>query len=399
MAPGSERQTEPHLLFLGRGFKVQRIELIEELCKRFGFRITVATYGHNPPVRSSFLRHVVLEGRETWMRAITDDDTYFHLNIKVLQLMRAGGFDAVVAAGFGSLTTFLAQRYAVWKQIPFILWHENTPWYEEVRPWYISALKRRFLKRCTHCWATGAAAREHLVGLAYPEERTFTVPYVVDAERFARESTALRPRRSLIRRELGLPEDVPVVIQVGKLVERKGIPELLDAIPLVLQRLPACFLLVGDGLLAGEVEAFRREHGLEDRLVHVPFVANEDLPRYYAAADVFSLFARNDIWGLVVNEAAACGLPMILSDRVGARLDLLKEGENGLVVPIRDAGKFANAVLSLLSDEDRLRRMSGRSREIGLALNYDAAVKGMVDSMDALGIPPSPREAVVTRGQ
>ena len=88
-----------------------------------------------------------------------------------------------------------------------------------------------------------------------------------------------------------------------------------------------------------------------------------------------------------MNEAAACGLPMVLSDRVGAHLDLLREGENGLVVPARDADKFADAILELLSDGERLRRMSERSREIGTALNYDVAMEGMLRSFADLGLP------------
>jgi glycosyltransferase involved in cell wall biosynthesis len=103
-------------------------------------------------------------------------------------------------------------------------------------------------------------------------------------------------------------------------------------------------------------------------------VAEEDLARRYVGADVFALLSRHEPWGVVVNEAAASGLPLVLSDRVGAAYDLLRDGENGFLVPAEDVGASAEALRRLAADPGLRRRMGERSRELVRPWDYDASV-------------------------
>ena len=101
------------------------------------------------------------------------------------------------------------------------------------------------------------------------------------------------------------------------------------------------------------------------------------LAEAYVAADVFALLSTHEPWGVVVNEAAASGLPLVLSDRVGAARDLLRDGENGLLVPADDPETAAAALGSLL-DADRRRRAGERSRELVREWGYGPSVEAFV---------------------
>jgi glycosyltransferase involved in cell wall biosynthesis len=104
----------------------------------------------------------------------------------------------------------------------------------------------------------------------------------------------------------------------------------------------------------------------------------EELAQRYVEADVFALLSRHETWGVVVNEAAASGLPLVLSDRVGAAHDLLRDGENGYLVPADDVSAAADALSRLAADEDLRRRMGERSQELVRAWTYDASAEAFV---------------------
>ncbi len=95
------------------------------------------------------------------------------------------------------------------------------------------------------------------------------------------------------------------------------------------------------------------------------------------AADVFALLSRHEPWGVVVNEAAASGLPLLLSDRVGAAPDLLRDGENGFLVPVDDAPAAAEA-LRKLGDAELRRRLGARSAEIARDWGYGPSIENFV---------------------
>jgi glycosyltransferase involved in cell wall biosynthesis len=107
-------------------------------------------------------------------------------------------------------------------------------------------------------------------------------------------------------------------------------------------------------------------------------VEEGELARRYVNADVFALLSRHEPWGVVVNEAAASGLPLVLSDRVGAARDLLRDGENGFIVPADDVGAAGAALRRLADDQALRRRMGARSRELVRGWGYGPSVEGFV---------------------
>src|SRR5262249_46285582 len=133
-------------------------------------------------------------------------------------------------------------------------------------------------------------------------------------------------------------------------------------------------VLAGDGPERGRLEALARE--LEVRLLLAGDRPWERIVELYVAADVFALLSAREPWGVVVNEAAACALPLVLSDRVGAAHDLLRDRENGFLVPVADHGAAALALASLAAEGELRKRFGARSRELAGDWGYEPSVQG-----------------------
>jgi glycosyltransferase involved in cell wall biosynthesis len=155
---------------------------------------------------------------------------------------------------------------------------------------------------------------------------------------------------------------------VGRLVERKGVHYLLDALARLPSELPVHLDVVGAGPMREALEARSRAAGVSDRVVFHGFVAGDELRRRYAGADAFVLPAavdtKGDVEGLgvVLIEAASFGLPLIASE-AGGITDIVIDDETGVLVPPGDPDRLANAIRALSSDPVRARRLGRRARE------------------------------------
>ena len=109
----------------------------------------------------------------------------------------------------------------------------------------------------------------------------------------------------------------------------------------------------------------------------------EEVAREYAQADVFALLSRREPWGVVVNEAAASRLPLVLAEDVGAARDLLRDADNGFLVPREDVARAAEALRALAEDPALRRAMGARSRELVRGWGYDASVDAFVAAVRA----------------
>jgi glycosyltransferase involved in cell wall biosynthesis len=209
----------------------------------------------------------------------------------------------------------------------------------------------------------------------------------VDVGEWSARADRLASRRPVLRAALGLAEDDVAVLCVARLAPEKGLDTLLEAAA-----------RAGDDrivvVLAGEgperERLVSRAEALGVRLVLAGDVPWERMAETYVAADVLALLSRWEPWGVVVNEAAACGLPLVLSDQVGAAPDLLLDGENGVLVPAGDVGASA-AALGRLAGDPALRAAAGaRSRQIVQGWGYEPSVASFVAAVrEAAGRAPS----------
>jgi glycosyltransferase involved in cell wall biosynthesis len=249
--------------------------------------------------------------------------------------------DVVVVSGW---STFASQAAVAWcwaHRVPYVLQVESHDL--DPRPAWRRAVKNtvstRVIRGARSVLAVGSVARESALARGAKEVRLFA--NTIDVERWIARADRLEPR----------PHDDVLVLSVGRDIPDKGFD--------VLRRAAA-------------------EAGVRLDVVTGGF-SEDELAQRYVDADVFALLSRREPWGVVVNEAAASGLPLVLSDRVGAAYDLLRDGENGFLIPVEDAGAAAEA-LRKLSDPELRRRMGERSRELVRAWNYDASVDAFLEA-------------------
>lgn len=245
------------------------------------------------------------------------------------------------------------------------------------------AWHRRLLNEATHrtmlrgfdgFLVVGERNREYLLHYGVSPRRLFDAPHFVDNEWFRTRAAAAGTRRDAMRAELGLAPDAPVVLFVGKLIPKKRPADVVHALERLHARRPDIGLvIVGAGPQETELRALVSRHALP--VVFAGFRNQSELPAWYALADLLVLPSDGgETWGLVVNEAMACGLPAVVSDAVGCSPDLIAPGLTGERFPLGDVRSLAMAIeraLPLRSRAETQDALSARLARYSLAAATD----------------------------
>jgi glycosyltransferase involved in cell wall biosynthesis len=294
--------------------------------------------------------------------------------------------DVVVVSGW---STFAAQAAIVWcrlRRIPYVLLvesHDSGPrpgWRRTVKGAVVPPIARG----AAATLVTGTLARGSMEERGARPERIHVFANTVDVAAFGERADALAARRPQLREQLGAGPDDVVVVSVSRLSREKSHDVLIRAVAEAGdERLLLAF--VGDGPERADLEALARE--VSARVVFAGERPWEQIVEAYVAGDVFALVSERETWAVVVNEAAACGLPLVLSDRVGAAHDLLHDGENGFLVAAGDVAAVARALRRLAAEPEERRRMGARSRELAQGWGYEPSVEGFLAAVrEAAGV-------------
>jgi glycosyltransferase involved in cell wall biosynthesis len=194
----------------------------------------------------------------------------------------------------------------------------------------------------------GSLTLQYLAAYGIPREKMGLFPYAVDVEAF-RQGSALPPEERLaVRERLGVPPGARLVLALAKFNEREAPWDLLRAFDRLRHREDVWLVLAGDGPEREDLEETVKANGL-DRVRFPGYVPYPELPALYAASDLFVHPAREERWGVSVQEALACGLPVIASSRVGAGVDLIEPGHNGFLYEAGWEGELARRVEDALA--------------------------------------------------
>ena len=165
--------------------------------------------------------------------------------------------------------------------------------------------------------------------------------------------------RAELRNKLNLKQDKVYVITVGQFIERKGFDLLLQAWN-KLDVDKAELIIIGGGDDRVKYEAFIAENKL-DNVTIIDFLNKSELYEYYKASDIFILPTREDVWGLVINEAMACGLPVISSDNCIAAQELIIQGENGFIYPVYDIDAMKDCMQKLVISKEQRNKIAANN--------------------------------------
>ena len=230
------------------------------------------------------------------------------------------------------------------------------------RRWWKESLKRYIFSRVDGVETPGRNGRNFAMKYGVPEQRIFYVTHAIDVEHYKNGRETTLPERDIIREGLGLQGIT--YIYVGRLWWGKGLNYLLDAFRDLQRRLKgkASLLLVGDGK---DEKALREKCRQEEirNVVFAGFRQKQELPHYYTAADVFVFPTLGDPYGLVVDEAMACSLPIISTTEAGEICDRVDEGVNGFIVPPENCTVLSDRMERLAHDAELRIEMGRRSVE------------------------------------
>jgi glycosyltransferase involved in cell wall biosynthesis len=287
--------------------------------------------------------------------------------------------EAIACGGYNYLASWQSMRWARKNNVPFILWAESTKRDLRSRNRTIEFLKKRFMKSCSAFVVPGKSSFQYVVSYGVSEQDIFTAPNAVDTELFAGQAAAACKDAARVRKEFQLPERF--FLFVGRLVVEKGLFDLIEAYGKLAPEVRAeiGLVLVGEGSARAEL-ARRAILITPGRVQLAGFVHREHLARYYALAEAFVFPSHTDTWGLVVNEAMACALPVISSDAAGCTADLVQDGWNGRVVRRGDVVQLTSALEEFALDAAASAKMGCHSKERILRYSPEACARGIADA-------------------
>jgi glycosyltransferase involved in cell wall biosynthesis len=324
--------------------------------------------------RHLFLRNLVNDSNRGWTR---------HINPGIVPALLRGHFDMVIfMLGWGSISALLGILTCRIAGIPFFLYGDSSfpPAEDSVRRRVRARLLRFLFRNTTGFMVSGVLNAAYYRHYGADDRHFFLLPWAVDNERFENASRFAPGERERMRASLGIQPEQIVFVFSAKLVARKDPMSLLRAYELMPGRDRAVILFLGDGVLREQLEAYAREHGLAGAIFN-GFVNQSELPKYYGLADVFVLPSTYEPRGAVINEAMACGLPVIVTDRCGSIGDIVLEGENAFLYPAGDAHALADAMTKLVDDDALRERMAARSREIISTWDFARGVAGVREAI------------------
>lgn len=189
---------------------------------------------------------------------------------------------------------------------------------------------------------------------------------------------------SMAREKLGIKDDEIMVLSIQRLVKKKGVNYLIDAVFDVVKKSPDVkFVIVGDGPERESIMKLARKLKVSNNIALTGFIPSKDLARYYSACDIFILPSLYEQFGLVLVEAMACGKPVI-STKVGAIPEVVDDGKTGLLVEPKNPRQLAGAIIKLANDKD-LRRKMGRDgrRRAKTKYDWDTVVEEYLEIYDS----------------
>jgi glycosyltransferase involved in cell wall biosynthesis len=312
------------------------------------------------------------------------------VNTGLWKLIKDGKFDGVLVYGYAYASYWIAFLAAKSAGVPVILGTDATRLQTPYRGWWWKKLVKRpvvqFIYRnvADTIAVPSTATSQFLRSLGIPDEKMVLTHYTVDNDYFFKSSE--RADRKGKREKWRVPESAPVVLYCAKLLPRKRPQDMIAAFSRLRDFDPkiydsAYLVLAGEGPMREELIRAADTRGIADRVRFLGFVNQLELPSVYAASDLFVLPSEHEPWGLVVNEAMACGLPVVVSDRVGARLDLVVPGVTGEIYPVGDVEALAAILRRLLSNPGELSRMRDAARARLSTWSYRQHVEGVVEAV------------------
>jgi glycosyltransferase involved in cell wall biosynthesis len=302
------------------------------------------------------------------------------------ELISSAQLDAVIINGWHYKSAWQAMR-ACWKTKTPLMVRSDSHLQTE-RPFLKRIAKHPFyswfIPKLDACLPVGKWSSEYFLHYGAAPGRVFVVPHVVDADYFKGEAHRLGAQRKMLRTQWGLNDSAVVVLFAGKFINKKRPLDFVNSIG-VARSLGAKVegLMVGDGPLRAPCEELVRSKNAPIKFAG--FLNQSEIAQAYVTADALVLPSDGaETWGLVVNEAMACGLACFVSDQVGCGPDMIVPNETGAVFPVGDTGALGALLASFSADRTRIRTMGERASGQAGKYSVNVAVDRTLQAVEAV---------------
>lgn len=275
---------------------------------------------------------------------------------RMLDEIREFGPDLVVMPGYNDLAYVVVMLWAKAKGITVISTADSTE-YDHPRQWHKEFVKKLLLKLPDGFLCYGSRAKGYLSLLGVDEKKIFIRVQATDNALYRQQFLSLKagstkPHSSQKKFNF---------IYVGRLLKSKRVDVILTAFAMCLSKTSEGVdwgvVIVGDGEEYASLQHQSQQLGITDHVYFEGGVSWTKLPAYYANADVFVFPSASETWGLVINEAMLCELPVLASERCGATPDLVLDGITGFSFPPEDASRLSELMLKFILQEIDAKQM------------------------------------------
>jgi glycosyltransferase involved in cell wall biosynthesis len=301
--------------------------------------------------------------------------------------------------GYATPLALGALLWCIDHRVPAVMMSESAA-NDETRKGWKEWIKSRVIRLCSSALVGGSPHAEYMARLGLPHERIFLGYDAVDNDYFTLGAQKARADAAKLRLSHHLPPNY--FMASARFVPKKNLPRLLEAFAHYLRLVPAghepwSLVLLGDGAERDALLKLRQNLGLEKAVHLVGAKSYKELPIYYGLASAFVHASTTEQWGLVVNEAMASGLPVLVSSRCGSTPDLVHDGINGFLFAPLDVEDLARKMLNLTQSRDRLSTYGLASQNIIADWSPARFARGLTQAIEIAQTNTLPRPTWLDR--
>jgi len=319
----------------------------------------------------------MLEGYEyTFVKNKAKDPGTHHfqgvVNPTLIKEVEEWGAQAILVIGWSFHSHLACLRY-FHKKVPVLFRGDSTLLNERpgIKQWLRRISLKWVYKHVDYALYVGANNKAYYLKHGLKEDQLVLAPHAIDNNRFAQPDDAYRAEAKAWRGKLEITEDNLVLLFAGKLEPNKD-PFFITALAKEIPDQRLRIVLVGNGVLEHEL---KQAAALDSRIRFIDFQNQRAMPVMYRIGDVFILSSQSETWGLGANEAMASGCAIIMSDKCGGAVDLIKEGVNGMIIRQRDTKDCVRFINDLLGSRELLKGMQSASRRLIDNFSFDGIVR------------------------
>lgn len=340
-----------------------RVPLFERLAQHPSIDLSVyfctKTHKHRKwaVLESDKYNYEILSGITVELAGIT-----YHINPSIIPKLVKRKYDVVIIGGNTDFTTQAAFIASKLLKTPIILWSEGVGSAQSLLGKVINPLTRYIVRNVDAIVVPGTRSRDFHIRMGAIPEKIFIAPNIVDNEMFIQQSSKFKKEKERFKQELNIQNE-KIILFVGRLVKGKGVEYLIAAYKKLKEEYgDCCLVIIGDGISKNELEEICIKEDIKD--IHFTGWLSEEKIVYYSIANLFVLPTLKDLYPLVINEAMACGLPVISTNAAGCAVDMILPGENGFIVDAGNVDQLHAAMRKVVVNGGVARKMGEKSLKI-----------------------------------